>query len=60
MTIGRDSAGEQFGEVTGIRLELAGAGPGGEALRQRLGRKLAAYYNLEEQYVEIQIVEREG
>lgn len=60
VTIGRDSAGEQFGEVTGIRLDLAGAGPGGEALRQRLGRKLAAYYNLEEQYVEIQIVEREG
>lgn len=58
--IGRDSEKENFGEVTDIRLILGKTEDVEDADSEKLKRRLAAYYNLEEEHVEIQIVEREG
>lgn len=58
--IGRNSGNDHFGEVTGIWLALEKTAAVEEADSEKLKRRLSAYYNLEEEHVEIQIVEREG
>lgn len=65
--IGRDEQEERFGMVTDIQMEVsgkeAGDDSGGEGQLRltagRLRRKIAAYYDLEEGHVEIQVVEGE-
>lgn len=63
--IGREEQEERFGMVTEIQMEVSGdeaenaVGDAGQLRLAvgKLGRKIAAYYDLEEGHVEIQIVE---
>lgn len=59
--IGKDQGAEDFGRVTKIRMTLE-PGEGSQEMEQagKLRREIAACYELEDAYVEIQIAERKG
>lgn len=58
--IQRDKGSDRFGEVVEIQLSVGSQDNVGYDDSERLKKKVAVCYDLEEEHVEIQIVEREG